>query len=50
LFRGFEIDAHHEPPQGRMGDFGESGIGEDAPATHMELSPDYVLTGFVIIG
>lgn len=31
---------------GSMADFGESGIGEDAAATHVELSPDYVLTGF----
>ncbi len=40
-----EVDAHHDPAEGRPTDLGEAGGGEDAAAANMELSPDDLLPG-----
>ena len=38
-----EVDAHHDPAEGRPTDLGEAGGGEDAAAADMELSPGDLL-------
>src|SRR5262245_35345679 len=37
--RGSEVDAHHHSPLARCGDLAHAGVGEDAPAPDVQLTP-----------
>ena len=38
-----EVDAHHDPAEGRVADLGEPGAPKDAAAADTELSPGVLL-------
>src|SRR5258706_1217747 len=39
LVRRVKVDSHHYAPLGGCGDLAHAGVGEDAPASHVQLAP-----------